>query len=293
MTSLSIGPTSITANLAYMKPPPSGTRAFQHTYADPLTGEHTNNFTRDDHSVVVSNIRAHSCNISGTETNLNTDSDHDSTASLDITGFQFHHAPTTAHHAVFNSDDRIKKEYYPEAINLFKQSIRRRTPGTADTDPTKRQPAAQTHVDQTATSALTRLQRHIPTTLLPDLINKRFQIVNLWRPISHSAIDYPLALCDYRSVDDEKDVFPIALVHPGEDRSKDGETLGVRYSPRHRWVYMYGMTPEEVVLIKCFDSIQDATVAKFTPHTAFEDPTTPADTPLRESIEVRALVFYD
>lgn len=44
---------------------------------------------------------------------------------------------------------------------------------------------------------------------------------------------------------------------------------------------------------KSFDSIQDGSVAVFTPHTAFKDPLTPAGTPPRESIEVRALVFYD
>jgi len=42
-----------------------------------------------------------------------------------------------------------------------------------------------------------------------------------------------------------------------------------------------------------FDSLQDGSVAVFTPHTAFNDPTTPEGSPLRESIEVRALVFYD
>lgn len=42
-----------------------------------------------------------------------------------------------------------------------------------------------------------------------------------------------------------------------------------------------------------FDSIQDGTVAAFTPHTAFDDPSMPPDAPPRESIELRALVFYD
>lgn len=42
-----------------------------------------------------------------------------------------------------------------------------------------------------------------------------------------------------------------------------------------------------------FDSLQDGSVALFTPHTGFEDPTTPEGTPHRESIELRALVFYD
>ncbi len=42
-----------------------------------------------------------------------------------------------------------------------------------------------------------------------------------------------------------------------------------------------------------FDSVQDGSVAVFTPHTGFEDPKTPPDAPPRRSIEIRALVFYD
>ncbi|KAG8682604.1 hypothetical protein FRC08_014864 [Ceratobasidium sp. 394] len=52
------------------------------------------------------------------------------------------------------------------------------------------------------------------------------------------------------------------------------------------------MTPDEVVLIKCFDSKLDGSVATFTPHTAIDVPTAPG-TPERQSIEIRALVFYD
>jgi hypothetical protein len=40
-----------------------------------------------------------------------------------------------------------------------------------------------------------------------------------------------------------------------------------------------------------FDTKED--VARLTPHTAFVDPTTRADAPARQSIELRALVFYD
>jgi len=45
--------------------------------------------------------------------------------------------------------------------------------------------------------------------------------------------------------------------------------------------------------IYSFDSVQDGSVAILTPHTGFEDPATPPDARLRESIELRALVFYD
>jgi hypothetical protein len=50
------------------------------------------------------------------------------------------------------------------------------------------------------------------------------------------------------------------------------------------------MTAEEVLLLKCFDS--DRARASFTAHSAFDHPAAPAETPARESIEVRTLAFY-
>jgi hypothetical protein len=46
------------------------------------------------------------------------------------------------------------------------------------------------------------------------------------------------------------------------------------------------------LLIKGFDSMEDGR-ARFTAHAAFEDSTAPALAPARESIEARALVFYE
>jgi len=48
--------------------------------------------------------------------------------------------------------------------------------------------------------------------------------------------------------------------------------------------------PDEAVLIKVYDSAED--VARFSAHTAFEDPTTPDHAPARESIEARTLVIF-
>jgi hypothetical protein len=43
--------------------------------------------------------------------------------------------------------------------------------------------------------------------------------------------------------------------------------------------------------LKCYDSARDG-VARFTPHSAFEDPSAPADRLERESIELRTLAFF-
>jgi hypothetical protein len=65
----------------------------------------------------------------------------------------------------------------------------------------------------------------------------------------------------------------------------------VKFTPDHRWFYFPKMTADEALLLKCYDSATDGR-ARFAPHTAFVDPTTPEDAPPRESIELRALVFH-
>lgn len=66
-------------------------------------------------------------------------------------------------------------------------------------------------------------------------------------------------------------------------------TFSVKYNPNHHWYYLSNQTPEEVTLIKCYDSEVDR--ARLTPHSAFADTSSPPEAPHRESIEVRVLVF--
>jgi len=63
------------------------------------------------------------------------------------------------------------------------------------------------------------------------------------------------------------------------------------FNPRHRWYYFSLMTPEEVLLIKIFDSAGDG-IARLTAHTAFDDPSSPHDARARRSIELRSLLFF-
>ena len=102
------------------------------------------------------------------------------------------------------------------------------------------------HVDQTQAAAVARVHRHLPEAEAPSLLAKRFQIINLWRPIHHVALDWPLALCDYRTVDRAHDLVPTTLKYPDHD----GETFSVKFNPANRWKYVRGMEPDEFVLIK-------------------------------------------
>jgi hypothetical protein len=104
------------------------------------------------------------------------------------------------------------------------------------------------HVDQTTASAVARVRRHLPPEDVEGLLQRRFQIVNLWRPIHHIALDWPVALCDFDSVGRSRDPVPHTLKYS----DRDGETYGAQWNVRYRGKYVRGtrMTPEEGVLIK-------------------------------------------
>ncbi|KAF8200286.1 hypothetical protein BJ912DRAFT_898308 [Pholiota molesta] len=279
---MSSTPTSTATTLSYLVPPKDGARPYLDINVDSITGERKENIGHTDKEVVIENVRG-----------------KEDTLSLDTTGFQYYKHPSQ--HKAFRNDDDIRAEYYPESADLIKKvtgasrvvffdhTIRRHRPGQLDDSPENRQPVSAVHIDQSSAASVARVHRHLPAAEVPGLLAKRFQIINLWRPIEHPAFDWPLALCDYRSVGAD-DVVPVALIYADRE---PGETLGVKYNKDHKWKYLHGMTPDEVALIKCHDSIQDGSVAVFTPHTGFFDPLTPADAPPRQSIELRALVFYD
>jgi hypothetical protein len=112
------------------------------------------------------------------------------------------------------------------------------------------------------------------------------QVIKLWRPIHGPLEESPLAVCDATTIRAD-DLVPSDLVYP----HRVGETYSVRHNPAHQWFYVPRMQPDEALLLKCSDTATSVP-ARFTPHSAFIDPTTPADAPPRESIEVRTLVFH-
>ncbi len=118
---------------------------------------------------------------------------------------------------------------------------------------------------------------------LPSPISHR----QVWRPINTVYKD-PLAVADAQSVADA-DLVEARVIYRDHER----RTWTVKPSPsgRHRWYYKAAQTPDEVMLIKCFDSVADGSVSRRTPHSAFHDAAHEGGAP-RESIEIRALVFY-
>jgi len=94
-------------------------------------------------------------------------------------------------------------------------------------------------------------------------------------------------VADATSVADD-DLVPASIIYTRSGRRMESWT--VKANPAHRWYFKHAMRPDEVVLIKCFDS-DETIAARRVPHCAVEDPEE-RDAECRESVEVRCLLFY-
>ncbi|KAK0644125.1 hypothetical protein B0T16DRAFT_417188 [Cercophora newfieldiana] len=218
---------------------------------------------------------------------------------LDTHGFQY--VTHESQEKTFTDENAIRSAYYEECRNLiqdltgasrvhiFNHKVRRGPTqwhhlGLHGKNLANRGPVTRTHVDQSYTGAELRLRWEFPDPKEADeLVQRRYQIINIWRPIETILKD-PIAVADSNSVPDA-DLVGAVMV---ED-DFEGESWVVRHNPNHRWYFKHRMTPKDVLLIKCFDS--DTSVARRALHSAFEDPRH-RDEASRQSIEVRCLVCY-
>jgi len=265
---------AVLAELNYLMPTQKRPRSFTYQPAD---GSPRTTIKPEPHKLPVSDIRA-----------------DDHVFSLDEEGFAVvHHWSSVVD---FEDEAQIREVYYAEAesllkeitgadrVTIFDHTLRRRIPEQQDGRDGPRQPATRVHVDHTARSGPQRVRDLLPDEA-EELLRGRVQVINLWRPINHPVYDAPLAVAEAGSVRVD-DLVPSDLIYP----NRVGETYNVLFNPQHRWHYVKEQRPDEVLLLKCYDSRTD--VARFAPHTSFIVPDAPADAPTRESIELRALIFH-
>ena len=190
---------------------------------------------------------------------------------------------------------QVREVYYPEMERLVadatgaeKVLVFDHTIRTAERAVERglRAPVQMVHNDYTDKSGPQRVRDLLPAQEAKARLRHRFVEINVWRPIKGPVQAWPLALADARSIA-SADVIACDLIYA--DRT--GEILYGIYNPDHRWNYFPRMERHEAALIKCYDSLKDGR-ARFSLHTAFEDPTTPEHAPPRESIEIRTLAFF-
>ena len=236
---------------------------------------------------------------------------------LDDTGFEKLAAPDGAdQRAILAGSDAAVAGYQRAAgallrsrlgadeVLFFDATLRQEGTG-APASSSVRSAHQRVHVDQSPAAARTRAASHGQGRR-----SRRFQIINIWRPLLEPVRNFPLAVCDYQSVTAATDLVVTELRFPAW--LKDRENYSVRHNSRHRWYYWHSLTPDEAIIFKCYDSAsRDLAVASgqagpagpggpgdlldvagLCPHTAFFDAQGPTIGHLRISIEMRALVFY-
>jgi hypothetical protein len=232
--------------------------------------------TPDPHRVVIHNGRLHPG------------------FALERDGFRFVHHDTKMKD--FLDDAEVRRVYYPEMEALIKaeSGAKRvvvfdhtlRTADDAFREQAKlREPVQRAHNDYTEWSGPQRVRDLLPDEA-DDLLSRRFAIVQCWRPIRHPVETFPLAICDAMSMS-PKDMIVSERRYP----NRVGQTYAILYNPEHRWYWFPLMRRNEALVFKVYDSLKDGR-ARWTAHSAFDDPTAAPGARPRESIEIRTLAFF-
>ena len=151
------------------------------------------------------------------------------------------------------------------------------------------------HIDQSYSGAELIVHMHFPflapTLFVPN--GPRWCIINLWRPVSTIYKD-PLAIASASSVPDSDLVEGMVMYTKQTPPVNGNRTWTILPGEGHRWYYKNEQRPDEVWLVKCFDSKDTPGLARRTPHCAFTDPEREGDGFAdRESVEVRAVLVFD
>jgi hypothetical protein len=267
----------VEAGLFYLRP--MAEKPYTLAYRTDETGELPTNAVYDEHQVCIHDARSAAPGLN-----------------LDREGVAFTRSPSEVRD--FYDEAELDSVAHPEAaaivarvtgasrVEVFDHTLRRRNSDTPDRSAgVPRQPVMRVHNDYTEGSGPQRVR-----DLLGDeaeaLLQKRYAFINVWRPLKGPVVDTPLAVCDARTVA-PSDWVACDMVY----KDRRGEIYVTTYAPGHRWLYFPKMAPDETILIKCYDTRAD--VARFAPHSAFTDPTTPVGAPPRESIEIRTVAFFD
>jgi hypothetical protein len=213
---------------------------------------------------------------------------------LDENGFRFVRHDTKVRD--FYDEQQVRQIYYPEMealvkaesgasrVLVFDHTLRTANDALRESRQI-REVVRRVHNDYTEWSGPQRVRDLLPREA-DELLRRRFAIVQVWRPIRHPVETFPLAICDARSLSGDEFV-----VSERRYPNRVGQTYATKYNPAHRWYWFPRMRREEALVFKVYDSLKDGR-ARWTAHTAFDDPTEPASARPRESIEIRTLAFF-
>ncbi|MGK0170479.1 MAG: hypothetical protein ACI9W2_002205 [Gammaproteobacteria bacterium] len=129
-------------------------------------------------------------------------------------------------------------------------------------------------------------EQHYTAAQADAKMSRRFMSINLAKPIE-TVEQNPFVLCAWPSFADQNYITNYRVY---DDRV--GETTRFTHRPEHEWYWIPQQTPTEVSMLKCYDSVTDGSVSRWSFHSACIDPTAPADARCRKNVVVRSYVFF-
>jgi len=129
-------------------------------------------------------------------------------------------------------------------------------------------------------------QQHYTEEQADAKMSRRFVSINLAKPME-TVRQNPFVLCAWPSFADQPYITNYRVY---DDRV--GETTRFTYRPDHEWYWFPQQKPTEVSMLKCYDSVTDGSVSRWSFHTACIDPSAPNDAPCRKNVVVRSFVFF-
>jgi hypothetical protein len=126
-------------------------------------------------------------------------------------------------------------------------------------------PAAKVHIDYDSATARQIAERRYRKVCPEGTGYKRFILFSLWRSLTPGPQDWPLALCDHQSAQDDMEERCVKVdvpqlpseqdaLAPIDNEQAPGASALFAPNAAHRWYYYPNMTPDEAVLIKFHDS---------------------------------------
>lgn len=219
--------------------------------------------------------------------------------SFDKTGFAVRKLSSKMAYEDFDDDSRIWAVYFKDLevhlkdflgaqeVKFFRYGIRKRHaefPVSTGQEYEFAQPTSIAHVDATLDSTREEMVKQFADRA-NDLMLKRFQWINVWKPLRGPVNDWPLCFCDASTVD-SGDAHATDMVYPDYYT----ENLSLRFNAGQKWYFLSDHAVEEIIVFKQSDS--DPTAVSGVPHCSFANPTASSSELPRESIEARALIVY-
>ncbi|KAK8039904.1 hypothetical protein PG993_008315 [Apiospora rasikravindrae] len=268
----------VTATLNFSHPPLPGVTAVNYV-EDPPAGEPKRNLVVNPQPVQINDIR-------GRESEFSLD--HDAFLPIPAPSSSSPDAAPSSNNKKevvdFNDETSITTNYYPEVKSLLLTHVPNATRVQIFDHTVRRSSTTARRAPRTVHPHRPNRPIRSPTHPPPPPRRRRHPAPGRGHPVPHHQRlaqpqrpphrVHPLAFASSASFRD-RDAIPVEHRYPG---GYTGQTAAVAHHPDQKWYYWSGMTPDERLLLECFDSESLRSEGNTevrggrTPHSAFEDP---------------------